>query len=75
MCDCGARSPRTKAVYSISDLADLTGLSRDQVRRWVARAEIPSRLVGRKRWVALSSLRSAFPELWDSVRERVAIDD
>lgn len=69
-----AELPGLKAVYTLDELALLSGLSRHQVRWLVLTRGIPTERIGKKRLVILlSTLRAAFPELVDSILESRAL--
>lgn len=56
-----------KALYSLTEVARMLGVTRDVVRRWVEQGDLPSVTMrkGGKRWVPLSALR-ARAQVWES---------
>jgi hypothetical protein len=61
---------KTKALYSISELSKMIGMSLDQTERILSHLGVEIKMIGRKRWVFLSDLKSQFPELWESLKEK-----
>lgn len=65
---------KLKALYSVTELAALAGLSRHQVRRlMIGRAGLPKPGERKKMLVPLDSLREAFPALWESILTRQSL--
>lgn len=65
---------RLKAIYSVSELAALAGLSpRQMLRIATGRMGLPKPGKRKKLLVPLDSLREAFPELWNSILTRQAL--
>jgi len=65
---------KLKAVYSVSELAVMAGLSRQQMRRRLKQqAGIQSRGPRRKIDVPLDAFKTAFPDLWESILTRLAL--
>jgi hypothetical protein len=63
-----------KAAYGVSELADLSGMSRQQVYRLVtARLGLRSERPYAKLLIPLTSFQEAFPELWESILLRASI--
>ena len=58
-----------KAVYTVPELATLSGLSRFQVGRLLARNDVQVVRAGRRTLVPLAALRAALPWMVDSLRE------
>jgi excisionase family DNA binding protein len=63
-----------KAVYTIGELAKLTGLSRYKTLRMVEKAGVKVHRSGKIFVVFLSELQAAFPELWRSLALRNAVE-
>jgi 16S rRNA U516 pseudouridylate synthase RsuA-like enzyme len=59
-----------KALYSFTELAKLSGLSRHQVRRLVKSAGMATVEIGRKSFVPLVVLQDACPEVWRAIAAR-----
>jgi excisionase family DNA binding protein len=55
-----------KVVYSVTELAELTGLSRFTMHRWLKRERVHTIRIGRKILVPFLSFRAAFPEVWEA---------
>lgn len=67
---------RLQLAYTITELAELTGESRYRVRKLLAQNGVKMHKSGvRKRVVMLSHIRQAFPEFWDSLIERLRMDE
>lgn len=58
---------KVKAAYSIRELSELTGLSRWQVHRMIARDDVQTIKLGDHLMVPLLAFRVAYPELWSSL--------
>lgn len=58
---------RPRAVWSVRELADMTGLSPKQVRRLLTSNGVHVDRIGSRWYVARASFRLAFPELYASV--------
>ena len=54
-------------IYTPTQLAQLTGISRWQAIRLVEQAGIPWQRNGRNRFIYLSQLKEALPLVWDSL--------
>ena len=59
---------RTKALYTVPELATLIGMHHRTLRRWLARKKVPLLHVGASVAVPLVSFREAFPEVWASIK-------
>lgn len=70
-------SAALKAAYSMTELADMAGLSKKQMTRKLRNAQVRTyQSVERgKRWVVLSSFAEAYPDLWDSIILRAQLRD
>jgi excisionase family DNA binding protein len=55
-------------VYSIRELADLTGMEKRAMARMLQTNGVPFGRTGKKRLVFLSDLNATFPELVDSMK-------
>ena len=66
MCSC-AEGPRP--LYRVEELAEMAGMTRWQVRRLLARNDVPLVRSGRRVFVPLAALRAALPWVWDSLVE------
>lgn len=55
-----------KALYTIAEVAELLGVKRDTVRRYIERGELYTINLGGKRRVPLTSLQS-LPDVWASI--------
>ncbi len=62
------------AIYTVTQVADLLGVSRHVVRRWVERGVLPTITFepGGKHWIPLAALRVR-GLVWDSVLMRQQI--
>lgn len=58
---------RLKALYTISELAALLGMSRWRARQLVRKAAIATMRQGDKELVPISELKERCPLLWDSL--------
>ena len=62
-----------KAAYSVAELAELSGLSCDQVSRIVDQTGLcGDRGPKKKRWIWLSELKARCPSLWSSILDRLS---
>lgn len=62
-----------KAAYTVSELAEMSGLSADQIGRIADQAGLcGNREPRKKRRIWLSELKSRCPELWESILDRLA---
>lgn len=62
-----------KAAYSVAELAELSGLSADQIGRIADQAGLcGERAPKKKRWIWLSQLKERCPDLWQSILDRVS---
>ena len=61
--------PRLRAVFSVTELAQMAGISRHAMSRMLKATAVPIRRTGHKRHVFLSDLRIAMPYLWQSMRD------
>lgn len=61
------RWEQPQAVYRVSELAQLAGVEKRRMARVLDRSGVEVRTVGGVRLVALTSLRDAWPDLWDSM--------
>lgn len=67
---------QVKALYSVSELAALAGVSRRQMLRIaVERLGVPKPGPRKKMLVPLEALQSAFPALWASILTACALAD
>jgi hypothetical protein len=64
-----------KAIYSVTELATLSGLSRYQVHRLLRSNRVNALRPGarKKVGVPLDSLREALPTVWESILTRRAL--
>jgi hypothetical protein len=63
-----------KAAYGVSELAELSGMSRHQVYRLVtARLGLRSERPYAKLMIPLTSFQEAFPEIWESILLRASL--
>ncbi len=59
---------RLRAVYTVSELAAMAGVSRHRMNRLLVEAGVLKyRGSRRARTVCLSQLKRGFPDLWDSI--------
>jgi predicted DNA-binding transcriptional regulator AlpA len=65
--------PSLKAAYGITELARMSGMSRQQVYRRIKKHQLASnRQPYEKLDVPLVAFRDAFPEIWDSILLRLS---
>lgn len=65
--------PKLKAAYSIPELAEMSGLDVDRVRRILKSNGVTLSRNGRVYLVWLSDLKRCLPDLWESIQERLSI--
>lgn len=70
MCDW---SVGPKAAYKLGELSQLSGISRHALKRMLLRERVPLIENGARPLVPLTGFRAAFPHLWDSIVERLAL--
>mgnify|MGYP001545818214 CR=1 FL=1 len=63
---------KLQAWYTMSQLKDLTGRTRWEVRGLLRASGVEFSKSGRKDIVYLVALKRALPDLWDSILERLA---
>lgn len=63
------KKARPRAMWSVSDLVQMTGLSAKQVRRLLTSNQVHVDRIGTRWYVARASFRLAFPELHATIIE------
>lgn len=66
---------KLKALYSVRDVRRMTGLSRQEIHRWLHDSGCPTVRIGGRTFVTLHALRATFPEVWESVVLKAKIDE
>lgn len=61
-----------KAVYSISELARMAGISHQRMRRLLDSGGVQLSQCGANKVVFLAALREAMPMLWESMIDRAS---
>lgn len=61
-------SVKTKALYTIVELAEMAGIRERRLRKWIRREGMPLVRYGRSVMVSLPVFRAAFPQVWAAVR-------
>ncbi len=61
-----------QSTYQVAELARMAGMKPRTMRRWLYREEVVVRQ-GRSVVVPLVRFRDAFPEVWESIRIRMAL--
>lgn len=59
-----------KPLYSVSELAKMSGIPRDTIYDWVAKGKVAHVKIGDGREgirIPLSSFRDRFPDVWDAI--------
>jgi len=62
-----------KAAYSVPELAEMSGLQVDRVRRMLVSNGVKTERNGRVIVVYLSQIKRAMPDLWESILDRLAL--
>jgi hypothetical protein len=57
---------RLRAVFSVTELAELANISRQRMGRILHAVGVPRRRLGKKRFIFLRDVKPAAPELWKS---------
>lgn len=59
---------KVKALYTIAQLAELSGMDEQKLRRWILRSQMSVVRHGRSCMIPMFAFRDAFPLIWESIR-------
>ena len=67
-------APKLKVAYTVAELAEMAGENRRKMRRLLEANGVKMHKRGkRKSVVLLSQIRQCFPDLWDSIIDRIRL--
>jgi excisionase family DNA binding protein len=62
-----------KAVYTVTEIANMAGISHHRTARLLRNGGVELVRTGRNYAIFLSSIQEAMPKLWESILQRAAV--